>query len=39
VPLIEEKLVNRTIPHAPKAPNQKYLITILGKEVLKYLNK
>jgi len=36
-PLIEKELILRTIPDVPKAPNQKYVISVLGNEILEYL--
>ncbi len=39
MPLVKTKLLRKTKPDARTSPNQKYIITTLGKEVMKKINK
>ena len=38
-PLLAEKLIKMTIPDKPQSPNQQYVITGDGKEILQVLKK
>lgn len=37
IPLLKERLIEMTIPNKPNSPNQKYILTKRGKELLKSL--